>query len=156
MTDHLSFYVAGVAVPQGSKKAFMAGGKPRIVDQSGESLRAWRGRVAHEAQAARPADWPNNTKMSYRVSAFFVMARPDSVPWHKRICPTIKPDVDKTGRAILDALTGVLFPDDCQVCGLGVYKDYQDNMDDEAKEPGAYINVHADNNTAPKPKKVRA
>lgn len=37
---------------------------------------------------------------------------------------TKRPDVDKLGRAVLDALTGIVWRDDCQVIGLQLVKGY--------------------------------
>jgi Holliday junction resolvase RusA-like endonuclease len=148
MSDNISFYVAGVPVPEGSTRAFVVKGKPRIVHQGAKSLDAWRQRIATEAQRARPEQWPNDATSSYDVTVSFLLSRPESVRWWKRIRPTVKPDIDKTGRAVLDALTGILWPDDCQVCLLTIEKDYADNHDDP---PGAYIEVSGHDNTAPRP-----
>jgi Holliday junction resolvase RusA-like endonuclease len=43
------------------------------------------------------------------------------------LAPAVKPDLDKLVRAVLDALTGVVFRDDCQVAGLSCSKLYADH-----------------------------
>jgi Holliday junction resolvase RusA-like endonuclease len=41
-----------------------------------------------------------------------------------RVMPTVKPDLDNAAKSILDALNGVVFEDDSQVCKLEVEKRY--------------------------------
>lgn len=153
-TDHLSFYVAGRPVPEGSTKAYLVAGKPRITHQGGDNLKAWRQRIATEAQRVRPDDWQDGGDMAYSIHIRFVLDRPASIPRWKRIYPTVKPDLDKTARAVLDALTGILWIDDCRVIRLSVSKDYPNSTPGAAL--GAHIEVHQYANVAPKPAKVRA
>lgn len=54
------------------------------------------------------------------VSCYF--AKPDSAK--KRTVPSVKPDADKCLRSVLDALTGVAFHDDAQVCIARIRKLY--------------------------------
>ena len=42
------------------------------------------------------------------------------------ILPTKKPDTDNIAKAILDALNGLAYYDDAQICQLEVYKFYSD------------------------------
>ena len=58
------------------------------------------------------------------VSLGFAFLRPKSVSKKKRPYVTVKPDVDKLARAVLDAMTGVVFRDDAQVVKLEVEKQY--------------------------------
>jgi len=93
--------------------------------------------VANEAQRAlenRP--WVSDALSAYEVAVEFVMARPPSVPQHKRMRPAVKPDVDKLVRAINDALTGIMFKDDAQVVSMSVSKEY-----DDERRPGAYVTI---------------
>jgi hypothetical protein len=62
--------------------------------------------------------------------------------------PTVKPDIDKLVRAINDALTGILFTDDCQVVSISMTKDYCGE-----RRAGAYITVSRYLNQAVKPKR---
>lgn len=153
-TDHLSFYVAGVPVPEGSTKAFLVAGKPRITHQGGDNLRAWRQRIAHEAQAVRPQDWRSDAS-AYEVKAVFIAPRPASVkPWH-RVWPTVAPDCDKLLRALDDALTGILWPDDAQVIAVTVFKVYEGAAQAEGKSQGVNVSVWRHDNTAPRPERRR-
>ena len=58
-----------------------------------------------------------------RVDFTFYLDRPKST--HKsRTWPTVKPDYDKLARAATDALTGVLYADDAQICQSTIQKKY--------------------------------
>ena len=59
-----------------------------------------------------------------RVDLVFLLPKPPSRPKRRRCWPTVKPDIDKLVRAVLDALTSVVFTDDAQVVALRVDKDY--------------------------------
>ena len=96
-----------------------------------------RNRVATEAQHTLDSfSWTCDPISSYTVDIEFVLSRPASIPQHRRIHSTTKPDIDKLVRAINDALTGILFHDDSQVVGITCIKDY-----DDERRPGAYICV---------------
>ena len=55
------------------------------------------------------------------IRASFYMPRPKSV---KRAEPTVKPDLDKLQRALLDALTSIVYRDDAQVVEIRASKHY--------------------------------
>jgi crossover junction endodeoxyribonuclease RusA len=122
MSDPIVFTVRGLPVPQGSTRAFVSGGRARVVSTSAP-LAAWRHAIATEARAAmgdRPTiDGP------VAVAADFYLRRPKSAP-RRVMHPATKPDVDKLARALLDACTGVVFVDDSRVVSLSVGKLYGD------------------------------
>ena len=137
--ESLSFIVLGEPSPEGSTKAFYIKKLNRTVTthQNQKGLNAWRNRVATEAQHTLDSSpWTCDPISSYTVDIEFVLSRPASIPQHRRIHPTTKPDIDKLVRAINDALTGILFHDDSQVVGITCIKDY-----DDERRPGAYICV---------------
>ena len=122
--------VRGEPRPQGSHRAFMVGGKPRITD-SNRRLAQWRDLVALAAQGVAP---PELIEAPVRVEIEFSLKRPKSLP--KRVpdsCHVKKPDLDKLTRAILDAITGVVVRDDSQVVEIAASKRYG--------VPGAIIRV---------------
>lgn len=127
-----SFFVDGKPVPQGSKGVSKTG---RVYEMS-KGLPVWRRHitsVAKESYEGEPLDGPMFARLS------FVMPRPVSTP--KRSTPPAvkRPDVDKTTRAVLDALTKVLWVDDSQVVRLEATKRIA-----EIGEPmGVYISVIA-------------
>ncbi len=57
------------------------------------------------------------------ITVDFYFQRPKSAP-KKRIGMTVKPDCDKLTRAILDALTGIVYNDDSQVVSIVANKHY--------------------------------
>ena len=82
----------------------------RIVHHNAPALKAWRTEIAAHAQKAMqrynyPADYP------FKVMLRFELQKPQRPT---RDFP-IRPDLDKLVRAVLDALTGVVWVDDSQV-----------------------------------------
>jgi crossover junction endodeoxyribonuclease RusA len=128
----LALFVPGRPAPQGSKRHVGNG----ILVESSKALAPWRTTVAwHAAQAATQLlDGP------IAVEVQFVMPRPTSLPKRKPTPPHVKrPDVDKLIRAILDALSGVIWHDDSQVVDLHPTKRYAELNE----QPGAHIHVRS-------------
>lgn len=72
------------------------------------------------------------TQLRAEINAYFPI--PKSTSKKKReqmerglILPTKKPDTDNIAKAILDALNGIAYYDDAQICELHVYKFYSSN-----------------------------
>jgi len=72
------------------------------------------------------------TQLRAKINAYFPI--PKSTSKKKReqmehflILPTKKPDTDNIAKAILDALNGIAYYDDAQICELHVYKFYSSN-----------------------------
>lgn len=125
----VSFDVLGVPAPQGSKRAFVVGNRAVVTEDSKRSA-PWRDSVAAAGVAAMgglPAlDGPLQVTIQFR------MPRPRSV---KRLYPSVKPDIDKLARAVLDGLTAAaVIVDDSRVISLTTEKLY-------AEVPGASIRV---------------
>lgn len=128
--------VRGLPIPQGSARAFIAGGKAIITSEANRTsspLGAWRAAIATEAREAMGS--AALLEGPVRVSIVFVMPRPaahyhtplhgaglrQTAPvWHSK-----KPDVDKLVRAVLDALSSVVIRDDSQVASLRTDKRYE-------------------------------
>lgn len=130
----LTFYVPGIAQPQGSVRAWMVPGRkfPNVTTDN-PNLKAWRKLVALHALrewGARTTDKPLTVRLT------FLFKRPASVKPKKRPEMTVKPDIDKLARGILDSLTGVIWEDDAQVVTLWCMKAYSDDDTN-----GVYINV---------------
>lgn len=126
----IDFTVRGAPTAQGSVRAYVRGNRAVVVGVTG-SLAAWRHAIATEARTAM-----GSTPIiagPVVVSAWFTMARP---PSHLRRDGTVRPaassyprlDVDKLARAVLDALTGVVFGDDSQVIVLHAHKTWDDDQ----------------------------
>jgi crossover junction endodeoxyribonuclease RusA len=125
------FTVNGTPAAQGSKRAFVIGGKAVMVDAD-KKLKPWRQAVTDAAAAARGDDPLFMGPVRVRVR--FVFPRPKSHYGTGRNAEVLKnsapayvatrPDVDKLLRAVFDALTGVVFKDDSQVAVAESVKAY--------------------------------
>ncbi len=120
-TDALiSFQVHGLPVPQGSTRAWVVNGKP-IITSAAKGLSSWRRLVADVAQRFAPNEpWEGPVGIDLR----FGLPKPKSAPKKRRVWPDKRPDLDKLTRAVLDALTYVVFSDDSQVVSIVATKDY--------------------------------
>lgn len=118
----IEFAVPGQPVPQGSKNAYNRNGRIVLVE-SARGLKRWRKLVTEEATRASHKWIMPDRNTPIHVSLTFFMERPKSV---RRLHPTVKPDLDKTTRACLDAITqsGVIWHDDAQVTVLVATKVY--------------------------------
>src|SRR3989338_1543920 len=105
-------------------------GKP-VITSDNPKLRAWRDLVAKAASDAMLArgDYlgpyprpPMVCAVGLDLQVF--LPRPKSAPKRKRLRHQKRPDLDKVIRGVLDALTGVVFRDDSQVCSISAQKDY--------------------------------
>lgn len=120
-TDNvISFQVHGLPIPQGSTRAWVVHGKP-IITSSAKGLSTWRRLVADVAQNYAPKEpWEGPVG----IELHFGLPKPKSAPKKKRVWPDKRPDLDKLTRAVLDALTYVVFADDSQVIEIQASKDY--------------------------------
>lgn len=126
----ISFDVLGTPKPQGSMRAF----NNHVVHAKPKPLMDWRGSIASVAQQYIDMKAARGTPVWVRAS--FRMERPKSAP--KRIVrPATKPDIDKLGRSLLDALTGILWVDDSQVVSLQLSKRFAD----PTEALGVYVEV---------------
>ena len=126
------FYVIGTPAPQGSKKAYISGGRAILVEQSA-AVKPWRIDVANAAiDAAKVHGW-TVCDDPIRVDIIFYLRRPRGHYTKggdlRRSAPTYpdkKPDVDKLLRATLDGLgqANCIFTDDARVIGGMVWKRY--------------------------------
>lgn len=145
----IAFTVIGHAEPQGSTKAFNVPGKRYpVVTSDNPNLKDWRHLVAYTAQQhARGGPMYGGV----HVTLAFALRRPKSLPKSTRQ-HLKKPDIDKLARAILDALTGILFHDDSEVVRLEVTKRYA-ALD---AAPGVAITITSCAEAEPAPMGARA
>lgn len=122
----LTFDVLGLPAPQGSKRHLGNG----ILLESSKRVKPWRTDIQQTALTHVPSTWPHQSPIA--ITLTFRFPRPKS---HYTTKGTLKPsappylitrtgDIDKLSRAILDALTGILFLDDSQVVSLTANKRY--------------------------------
>ena len=126
------FTVHGEAIPQGSAKGFKHPSTGRVVvTHDNKRTKPWRADVGAAAREAIG----NRGLLTGAVALNVVITRtrpkghygarglrPSAPRW-----PTTRPDIDKLDRAILDALTNVIYRDDCQVVELHTNLRYLDD-----------------------------
>lgn len=130
-TRHVSFLVQGRPRPQGSKRAMVnpRTGRAVMVEQS-KHVGNWRQDV--RAAAAATGEEMFSVHDAVRVVVTFMLKRPKGhtgkrgllAAGRRKPYPTSVPDIDKLCRAVLDAITDVLIPDDSQVVSLWAQKAY--------------------------------
>jgi hypothetical protein len=136
----VSFTVRGTPAPQGSKRALVhrSTGRAVVMESAGQGLKDWRSDVkaaalnamlpcqaciGRECHCDRPARIdPLSGPLA--VSVAFTLPKPKSAPKTRRTYPCKRPDLDKLVRAVLDAMTGIVFADDAQVVRLSARKCY--------------------------------
>lgn len=130
-TNPVCFFVAGSPKPKGSHRAFVVRGRA-VVAPASTGERAWRDRVTDCARAAMAGRVPLEGPVC--ITLEFYSLRPKG---HYRtrkgltvrrdgmqLRPTSAPDGDKLWRSVGDALNGVCYRDDRQVCEATVRKRY--------------------------------
>lgn len=120
-------FVEGTPVPQGSKSLSRTG----VMYEANKALKPWRKEVT---AAALWVAGPQFELMQgpLIVSIWFTMPRPPTV---KRESPSVKPDLDKMCRAVLDSLSGIVYKDDAQIVRIDAIESYE-------PQTGAHIFVH--------------
>lgn len=116
-------------------KAFRRGSKV-VMQHDNAMTEPWAMRVGWSARQAMRAQAPIAGPVSVRLH--FYLPRPKRM---KRELPHVKPDVDKLIRAVLDALTGIVWVDDGQVVQVTGQKVYADPPG-VGMEPCVHIIVH--------------
>lgn len=113
-----TFVIVGRCPTKGSTRSFVKGGK-----------------VVTIADNARLAQWTKDARWQARAAKVPMVYKPHGV-WmsvvvqfvkpktSKAVAPTVRPDLDKCLRAVLDALTGVAYADDAQVVHVVTSKAY--------------------------------
>ena len=136
----ISFFVPGKPQAQGSKVK----GRWGNIREANPELGAWRERVALQAYAVADGfTFPVGVPIALGLE--FVLYRPTSAPKSKTPPATKKPDIDKMERAVQDALTHVLWPDDSQVTAVIKRK----RVAELGESPGVHVWVGVDENTGP-------
>lgn len=122
----ITIEVEGTPRPQGSKRHVGRG----IMIESSKHVADWRSWVRLKAQQAMDDKPPIGKPAPVFVSILFGFDRPKShlrkgvVTANAPIFHTGRPDSDKLLRAVLDAMTGIVFQDDSQVQIGYVQKEY--------------------------------
>lgn len=133
----LTFFVAGDPKSKGSKQAFVVSGRAIVTE--GKSSKAWEAAVRARVASM---DVQRMTGPVVVTLEFFLPMPASRVPkpkskdyWKRSPVPDTKPDIDKLARAVLDALSKVVYEDDARIVNLQVMKRYS------ATQPGVEIDV---------------
>lgn len=124
--DRIEIYVPAVPVAQPRARATTINGSARMYEaKKSHPIHAFKATVRHaalQAYSGPPLEGP------LCLSAVFVFPRPKRLVWKKRDMPRephdIRPDRDNCDKGLLDALKGLLFVDDAQVCDGSIRKVY--------------------------------
>lgn len=106
--------------PQGSMSAMVGkDGRARIFHQHSKALKDWRNAVGTMARGAHIIEASSTQPIEVEVT----FRRPRAAS-NRGTYPVMAPDLDKYLRAVLDALTGIAYYDDAQVCRVIAGKEY--------------------------------
>lgn len=129
MSVVVRFRVEGAPRPKGSWRHVGAG---RVISAA-KGLDAWERAVRQAAEHAMVV--PRVSGDALQVTLTFRMPRPACRKhdvWH-----TTRPDVDKLIRAVLDAMSGIVYDDDALICSVIALSRYED----ETMPPGVAVTV---------------
>lgn len=127
MTFQVMFKVEGTPVGKGRPKFARRGNY--VSTYSPAKTRDYEGLIREAAKRAMGSSPPLETP----IAAYFYISMPVPASYSKKrreAClsnaerPTKKPDTDNILKAFLDAMNGVLYVDDSQVCSLHAIKSY--------------------------------
>lgn len=138
LRELITFSIEGTPASKGSYRAVTGRsrktGKPvtRLIPMD-KKERPWRDKVRHAALAAMTdnhfAGFGRGVPVELCVG--FVVSRPKTV---RRYRPTVKPDLDKLLRCLMDGLTdsGIIH-DDAQITNIAASKGYARSSDDHPR-----------------------
>lgn len=122
----IEFFVPGIPIPKGSAKAFVVKGRAIVTQDNGAKQKPWASSISYTAMQEMKFQKPVSGPIS--ISLTFFMPRPkghygsgknsEVVKASAPNSHTSKPDLDKLIRCVKDALTGVVWNDDSQVCEI--------------------------------------
>jgi Holliday junction resolvase RusA-like endonuclease len=137
--DSGTFFVPGIPVAKGSARAFYnkKAGKAFAVQTNAAKQKPWASMISVTAQEyfKTPFDkdvpvvltlefLTSRPRSHYRTGKIKNLLRPDAPDWNLTKRPG---DLDKLERCVLDALTGIVYVDDAQVCIINSRKRYSDS-----------------------------
>lgn len=138
MDESITFHVVGTPTPKGSFTRMPNGAMlPAGTSASRKRADSWRRDIKDAALTAMGERQPSRKAIrlmvDFRLSYPVTVIRKYQMGW---LPHTKQPDVDKLLRMLMDALTGIIWADDAQVCYVMLNKSYAWDG-----QPGAYVVV---------------
>lgn len=124
---YLKIFVPGIPASKGSMSISRSG----HMYPADKKLKKWSRDISLISKS-KSHDEPTDGPVSVTLSFYF--SKKTNNQWTEY---TKKPDIDKISRAVLDALTGIIYIDDCQVYHLEAKKLYAEF----GHEPGVVIEI---------------
>ena len=125
----MHFVVLGAPIGKGRPKFSTFNG--RAIAYTPQKTVNYENLVKISFQQSGEKAFDKSVQLTATIKAFFSI--PKSVSKSKRdlmlngyILPTKKPDTDNIAKSVLDALNGLAYYDDAQICELHVYKAYSE------------------------------
>lgn len=113
----IEFIVPAVPIAQPRARATAFNGHARVYEPTKHPIKAFKATVRMAAQSAYNGP---PLEGALQVDCVFVFPRSKAMIWKRKPMPRVrhtkKPDRDNCDKAVLDALNGLLWRDDCQVC----------------------------------------
>lgn len=117
----VEFTTHGVPVPQGSHRTTVTPRGVRIFDDN-KNLAGWKNAVAWSAKAGMGGQAPSDLPIELTID--FVLPVPNSREGQLWPLEQRTGDLDKLVRAVLDAMTAIVYKDDSQVVRMLAMKRY--------------------------------
>lgn len=113
------FHVPGPPVPKARPRTVRTKSGRTVTYTPGETV-LYENRVRAAAHAVAPGELLDGP---VRLEVMFLFARPKSRPKKHRY-PDVRPDLENLLKAVMDALTGIVWRDDAQVVDVSALKLY--------------------------------
>ena len=129
-TNYLSFFISGIPLAQGRPRFRRAGKFVQTYDPA--KSKSWKESVRWQFIEYMKKEKKEMIDGAIEAEMVFLLPRPKSLP--KKVKHHVKkPDMDNLEKSILDALEGIAYKNDSQICKKATQKLY------ETKIPGVSI-----------------
>lgn len=122
-SNSVKFEVLGE--PRGKQRPRMCIIKGKTVTYTPKPTKDYEQKIKSSYNAAAKQFFDKDVPLEIDIKAYFSVPKKFAANVHsKKILPLIPPDVDNVAKVICDALNGVAFFDDKQICKLNIEKYY--------------------------------
>lgn len=124
-TNYLSFFVTGSSVAQGRPRFRRTGNYVHTYDPA--KSKSWKESVRWQNIEYMRKEGKGMIEGAIEASLVFLLPRPKSLP--KKVKDHIrKPDIENLVKSIFDALEGIAYKNDSQICKMTVTKLYENKI----------------------------